>query len=111
MTYDCDDAIRFQGAVEVAQELVSEESDGLGATGEDIMDDVVIALGGVVGDLRRVVDSVVNYGVVVGCEVEVLDCVLQDDGVDLDDRRVDAVGHEGTRTCANAGAAVRLLVG
>jgi hypothetical protein len=47
---------------------------------------------------------------VVGCEVKVLYCVLQDDGVDLDDRRVDAVGHEGTGTSANACAAVQMLV-
>jgi hypothetical protein len=106
-TYDCDDAVRFQGAVEVAQELVGEEGDGLGATGEDIMDDVVVALGRVVGDLRGVVDGVVDDGVVVGSEVEVLYCVLQDDGVDLDNRRVDAVGHEGTGTCADSSAANR----
>lgn len=96
--------------MEVTQELVGEEGDGFGAAGEDVVDDVVVALGGVVGNLRRVVDSVVDYGVVVGCEVEVLYSVLQDDGIDLDDRRVDAVGHEGTRTRANARAAIRMLV-
>lgn len=109
-TYDCDDAVGFQGAVEVAQELVGEEGDGLGAAGEDVMDDVVVALGLVVGDLLREVDGVVDDGVVVGREVKVLYCVLHDDGVDLDNSRVDAVGHEGAGTGANASAAVRILV-
>lgn len=109
-TYDCDDAVGFQGAVEVAQELVGEEGDGLGAAGEDVVDDVVVALGRVAGDLLREVDGVVDDGVVVGREVKVLYCVLKDDGVDLDDSRVDSMGHKGTGTGANASAAVRILV-
>lgn len=109
-TYDCDDAVGFQGAVEVAQELVGEEGDGLGAAGEDVVDDVVVALGRVVGHLGGIVDGVVDDSVVVRSEVKVLDCILQNNGVDLDNRRVDAVGHEGTRTGANASAAVWVLV-
>ena len=96
--------------MEVAQELVGEEGDGLGAAGEDVVDDVVVALSCVVGDLLSEVDGVVDDGVVVGSEVEVLYRVLQDDGIDLDDRRVNSVGHEGTGTCANASAAICILV-
>ena len=109
-TYDCDDAVGFQGAVEVAQELIGEEGDGLGAAGEDVVNDVVVALGRVISDLGGIVDGVVDDSVVVRSEVKVLDCILQNNGVDLDNRRVDAVGHEGTGTCANASAAVWVLV-
>lgn len=108
-TYDCDDAVGFQGTVEIAQEFIGEEGDGLGAAGEDIVDDVVVALGGVVGDLGGVVNGIVDDSVVVGCEIKVLDCILQDDRVDLDDSRVDAMSHEGTRTCANSSSTVWAL--
>lgn len=109
-TYDCDDTVWFQGAVEVAQEFIGEEGDWLGAAGEDIVDDVVVALCGVVSDLGSVVNGVVDDGVVVGCEIKVLDCILQDDGVNLDDCRVDTVSHEGTRTGANSSATIYVLV-
>ena len=82
--------------MEVLQKLESKERDGLGATGKDIVDYVVVAgFALVCGHARGVGDGVFDDGGVVGRELEVLGSKLVNHRVELDYSGIDAVSHKG----------------
>lgn len=73
VTYNGDNAVRFEQGVEVLQKLEGEQSDGLGAAREDVVDDVVKArLGLVSGQASSVANCVFDHGRMIAGELEVL---------------------------------------
>lgn len=106
-TYNGDNAVWLEKRVQVLEEFISEEGDGLSAAGEDIVDDVVILTDtlGFVDKTVGVAYGVFDDGGVVGWKLEVLGGELVDDRVDFDNGGVDAVGDESGGGGADAEAA------
>lgn len=71
-THNRNGAVWLEERVEALEELESEEGHGLGAAGEDVVDNVVKPRVRVVGELTRVAYRVRNDGCVVGRQLEVL---------------------------------------
>lgn len=80
--------------------------EGFGAAGEDVVDDVVVFFIILVLVVVEEGDGVLDYGGVVGWEVEVSCGECVDYGVDFDDCCIDAVGDEGGGGGSYAEAAV-----
>ena len=104
---DGDDAVGFQQHVQAGEEFGGEELDGLGAAGEDVVDDVVVGIcfGGVGG--RDGVDRVADVVAVVRGEVEVFEGEFVDDRVEFNNGGVDAVVDQGRGSGADAEADVQ----
>lgn len=71
-TYDGNGAVGLEERVEALEELESEEGHGLGAAGEDVVDNVVEPRVRIVGELAGVAYRVGDDGCVVGRQLEVL---------------------------------------
>lgn len=86
----------FEESIQTLEEFQGEQLDWLGASGEDVVHDVVVLdrLDSLPGALHKI-DSVLDGGDVVGRHVEILLSELVHDRVQLDDGGVDSVRHQG----------------
>lgn len=93
-TYDGDDTVVFQEVAQIVEEFDGEKLGWLGASGEDVVDDVVVlGRGGCLCFLDEV-GCVLDGGNVVWWKVEVLSCEFVHNWVNLNDGGLDAVLHQ-----------------
>jgi hypothetical protein len=79
------------------EELERKQIDGLCAPSKDVVHDIVESRLGLASELGSVTDRVCNDGRVVARQPEVLHGKLVHDGVNLNNRRVDAMCHQSGR--------------
>ncbi len=97
-THYCDHPVWPEKGIQTPKKLQRKQRNGLRASREDVMNDVVVsAPPSHVRLFSRVGDSVLDHRGMVGREVKVLGRKLMDDRVDLDNCCVNAMRYEGGR--------------
>jgi hypothetical protein len=105
-THNCKHPVRFQKRTQAAQEFKAEEFKRDGSAREDVVDDVVVRLRGLLDHPLGELYGVLDYRGVVLEIVKILEGKLVHHGVNLDDSGVDAVGNECRRGCTSTQTAV-----